>query len=112
MYPPYASTWQKPDPVGAADRRPPYRSNFGPTFAHPAIRFLPAGGRYDLAATSHELQHDFAPMRSRAMLGDVNALPGAERRRAADHRHMKRDSGQHCSYVSGHVVGAFGLVHP
>src|SRR5215468_7581405 len=65
-----------------------------------------------LAMTADELQNDLAPVRPIAMLGEIDALPGAERKRAVDHRYMQRYSGYHCLNVRRHVVRPFDCVHP
>ena len=46
------------------------------------------------------------------MLGDIDALPGAERQRAADDRHMQRHAVEHGFDMRRHVVGSFDIVHP
>ena len=53
-----------------------------------------------------------ALMRARPVLDQIDSLPGAERERAAAHRHVQRHAGQHGLDVSRHVVGALGRVHP
>ena len=53
-----------------------------------------------------------APVRLRAVLDQIDALPGAERERAAAHRDVQRNAGQHGLDMRRHVVGAFDGVHP
>ena len=70
--------------------------------------------RHGAASTpaADELQHYFAPVRPRAMLGKIKPLPGAERQHAIVHRDMERDASEHRLDVGGHIVGSFGIVHP
>jgi hypothetical protein len=46
------------------------------------------------------------------VLDQIDALPRAERERAAGHRHVQGDAGQHGLDVGRHVIGAFNRVHP
>ena len=46
------------------------------------------------------------------MLGNINALPRAERYFATSHRHMQGDAVDHCFDMRGHIVGPFGVVNP
>ena len=48
----------------------------------------------------------------RAVLDQIDALPGAERELAAGDRHMQRDAGEHRLDMRRHVVGPFGVVDP
>ena len=57
-----------------------------------------------------ELQHDLAPMRARAMLDQVDRLPGSQREFALQHRNLQRSRRQHGLDMRRHVVGAFGVV--
>jgi hypothetical protein len=57
-----------------------------------------------LIAAAKKLQNHLAPVRSGAMLGDVNALPGAERHFALSHRHMQRDPVEHGFDMRRHIV--------
>src|SRR5262249_44948051 len=50
---------------------------------------------------------DTAAMGGRAMLEQVDALPGSERHPAAAHRYGKLGQGESRPDVSGHIVGAF-----
>ena len=47
-----------------------------------------------------------------AMLGDIDALPGAERHAAVGDRNMQRDAVEHGFDMRRHVVRPFGVVHP
>ena len=66
-------------------KRGPLREQFPLIPAQAGIRFSgrsPWRGRADSSspgAASHKLQNHLAPVRLRPMLGDINALPGAER---------------------------------
>ena len=75
-----------------------------------------AGKRVDglslRAPAADELKQHLAPVRARAVLGEIDALPGAERKLAAGHRHMQRHAVEHRLHVRRHVVRAFGIVHP
>ena len=64
------------------------------------------------APAADELKQHLAPVRPRAVLGEINALPGAERELAARDRHVQRNPVQHRLHVRRHVVRAFGVVHP
>ena len=59
-----------------------------------------------------ELQHDLAPMRPRAVLDQIDRLPGAEREFALQHRDLQRGRRQHGLDVRRHVVGPFGVMRP
>src|ERR1700730_1821358 len=63
-------------------------------------------------ARAEKLQHHLAAVRPRAVLGDINALPGAEPKLAARDRHVQRHAVAHGLDVSRHVVGPFDVVHP
>ena len=74
-------------------------------------------GRFRFQSTrsglpADELQHDLAPMRPRAMLDQVDRLPGSQRQRAAQHRDLQRGRGQHGLDMRRHIVGPFGVVAP
>src|SRR5439155_2774879 len=51
-------------------------------------------------------------MRPRAVLGEIDALPGAERQRAVEHWNVQRHAVEHRLHVAWHVIGAFRIVHP
>ncbi|GCC48047.1 hypothetical protein chiPu_0032528, partial [Chiloscyllium punctatum] len=59
-----------------------------------------------------ELQHDLAPMRLSAMLDQIDALPGAKRHLAVEHRDLQRGRRQHGLDMRRHVIGTFGVVTP
>src|SRR5882724_12854572 len=59
-----------------------------------------------------ELQHHLAPVRACPVLDQIDALPSTERKRAAAHRNMQRNAGQHGLDMSRHVVGPLDYVHP
>jgi CheY-like chemotaxis protein len=65
-----------------------------------------------LLAAAEKLQHDLAPVRPFAMLGQVNALPGAELHFAAGDRHVQRHADEHGFDMGRHIVGTLHLVHP
>src|SRR5262245_33461979 len=65
-----------------------------------------------LMPVANELQHDLAPVRAGAMLGQIETLPGAERELAVDHRHLQRDAVYHGLHVRRHIVGPFHIVDP
>jgi hypothetical protein len=46
------------------------------------------------------------------MLGDVNALPRAERHLAAGDGYVQRYAVDHGFDMRGHIVGAFGIMNP
>jgi hypothetical protein len=58
------------------------------------------------------LQHDLAPVRTSAMLDQIDALPGAERELSPKHRDVQRDAREHRLHVRGHIVRPLGLMHP
>ena len=65
-----------------------------------------------LGCAADELQHDLAPVRPRAVLDDIDALPGAERHLAVKHRNLQRRCGQHGLDMRRHVIRPLGVVHP
>src|SRR6266446_6166909 len=46
------------------------------------------------------------------MLGNIDALPRAERERSTNHRNVKRHAGKHGLHMRRHVVGPFGIMSP
>src|SRR5262245_54401709 len=58
------------------------------------------------------MNDEAAPVGMRAVLPQVDRLPGAERQIATAHGDRFRRAGEHRPYVGGHVVGTFGVVLP
>ena len=58
------------------------------------------------------MQDHLASMRASAMLGDINALPGAERQIAVTDRHLQGHAVEHGFDMGRHVIGPFNVVHP
>ena len=69
-------------------------------------------GRFAFQVTPDELQHDLAAMRARAMLDQIDRLPGSEREFALQDRNLQRGRRQHGFDMRGHVVGTFGVMAP
>src|SRR5260370_27557784 len=65
-----------------------------------------------LLPAADELQHDFAPVRPGAMLGDVDALPDPERERPSDHGDVERHARKHGLYMRRHVVRPLDIMNP
>jgi hypothetical protein len=68
------------------------------------------GPRSSLA--TDELQYDFTSMWSSAMLGYIDALPGAESERAVDHGDVQRYASDHGLDMRRHIIGPFDVVDP
>src|SRR5205085_4178345 len=79
--------------------------------AHAESRLRPRRGAAS-ALAADELQHDLAPMRPGAMLGEIETLPSAEPKFLANHRDVERYADEHCLDVSRHIVRPFDIVHP
>ena len=56
------------------------------------------------------MQHDFASMSTKPVFDEINALPGSERRLAADNRNREMSLCQRSTNVRRHVVDAFGAM--
>ena len=63
-------------------------------------------------AGADELQHDLAPVRTGAMLDQIDRLPGAERHLAIDAPGSAASRRQHGLDMRGHVVRPFGVMSP
>src|ERR1700753_3971943 len=62
----------------------------------------------NLTNLSAELQHDLTPVRTGAVLYQVDRLPCAEREFSVKHGHLQRSSGQHGLHMRRHVVRSLG----
>src|SRR5262249_52361304 len=60
---------------------------------------IPCRTRIRSQPAANELQHDFASVRPRAMLGNIDALPRTERERPANHRDVERHAGEHGLHI-------------
>src|SRR5262249_5850765 len=73
---------------------------------------IPCRTRIRSQPAANELQHDFASVRPRAMLGNIDALPRTERERPANHRDVERHAGEHGLHMRRHVVRPLRIVNP
>ena len=62
------------------------------------------------SAVTDDRDDDYAAMRARAVLPQVNALPGSKHETTPAYRYRQVALGQYAAYMSWHIIGPFGVV--